>query len=524
MPLIRAPSSHPLPELPHVCYPSPGTYLAPEQSMDGGLETIDRTRIGWCEGDEQLERERIRRGVGDHVCNLIGLLSKPVDDGQQLRNEETTLGSLGGTFGKTVDRRNLRPVRLEGRTLDSENAWFVSSLIGIGIGWDGLSLDAHEVGLRNFLRIDTAEYCIEYIPVSIYTSTVVIVATLAYRQSSTVATHEVEADQERDESDRSSTSGKRFGNLLYYRLTMYYYALSLSHAQFLMVNSSWTRSHIASIISHEHFGPVIRWMHRATPLLFIKLFLSGSVVRLVMYGVDGPGSGIGYKTDKVKPVTVYPPCDTREMTRFSLQGRERIILSVAQFRPEKNLSMQLHAFAQLLMDHPEYKSLGIVSSEDPVRLVLLGGARHQDDLDRVESLRALARELDVQNQVSFVVNAPYSDMLGWLSRSSIGISTMIDEHFGINVVEFMAAGLIPVTHASGGPLNDIAVPYKSQPTGFHARTPGEFATAMHEILTMNAATDQGYRERARRWAVEKFSEEEFVKGWEGSGWRTCVRR
>lgn len=106
----------------------------------------------------------------------------------------------------------------------------------------------------------------------------------------------------------------------YYRLTMYYYALSLSHAQFLMVNSSWTRNHIASIISHEHFGPVIQWAHRMTPLLFIKFFLSG------------PGSRIGNRTDKVKPVTVYPPCDTREMARFSLQGRERIILSVAQFR------------------------------------------------------------------------------------------------------------------------------------------------------------------------------------------------
>lgn len=42
-----------------------------------------------------------------------------------------------------------------------------------------------------------------------------------------------------------------------------------------------------------------------------------------------------------------------------------------------------------------------------------------------------------QNQVSFVVNAPYPEMLYWLSRSSIGLSTMIDEHFGINVVEFM---------------------------------------------------------------------------------------
>lgn len=113
---------------------------------------------------------------------------------------------------------------------------------------------------------------------------------------------------------------------------MYYYALALSHAQFLMVNSSWTRSHIASIISHEHFGPVIQWAHRVTPLLFAKVFLSEPAVRLVMYSVNGPGSASGNKPDKVKPVTVYPPCDTREMVKFSLQGRERIILSVAQFR------------------------------------------------------------------------------------------------------------------------------------------------------------------------------------------------
>ena len=110
---------------------------------------------------------------------------------------------------------------------------------------------------------------------------------------------------------------------------MYYYALALSHARFLMVNSSWTRSHIASIISHEHFGLVIQWAHRVTPLLFVKLLLSPSAIRLV---ADGPGFGNGHKRGKVKAMTVYPPCDTREMVKFSLQGRERIVLSVAQFR------------------------------------------------------------------------------------------------------------------------------------------------------------------------------------------------
>lgn len=106
------------------------------------------------------------------------------------------------------------------------------------------------------------------------------------------------------------------------------------------------------------------------------------------------------------------------------------------------------------MDHLEYKTSSKGATNDTVKLVLLGGARHKDDLARVESLRALAKELGIevspkwrkavhdhsplyQKQVSFVVNAPYPEMISWLSRSSIGLSTMIDEHFGINVVEFM---------------------------------------------------------------------------------------
>jgi glycosyltransferase involved in cell wall biosynthesis len=56
-------------------------------------------------------------------------------------------------------------------------------------------------------------------------------------------------------------------------------------------------------------------------------------------------------------------------------------------------------------------------------------------------------------------------MLDWLSRASVGVNTMIDEHFGINVVEFMAAGAIPVAHASAGPFLDIVVAMDGQPTG-----------------------------------------------------------
>jgi alpha-1,2-mannosyltransferase len=44
-----------------------------------------------------------------------------------------------------------------------------------------------------------------------------------------------------------------------------------------------------------------------------------------------------------------------------------------------------------------------------------------------------------QDNVEFVVNAPYSEIVKRLSEASIGLNTMQDEHFGINVVEFMVS-------------------------------------------------------------------------------------
>lgn len=36
-----------------------------------------------------------------------------------------------------------------------------------------------------------------------------------------------------------------------------------------------------------------------------------------------------------------------------------------------------------------------------------------------------------------MVNAPYGTVVDRLGKASLGLNTMQDEHFGINVVEFM---------------------------------------------------------------------------------------
>ncbi|CCA75133.1 related to ALG11 protein [Serendipita indica DSM 11827] len=93
---------------------------------------------------------------------------------------------------------------------------------------------------------------------------------------------------------------------------------------------------------------------------------------------------------------------------------------------------------------------------------------------------------------------------------------MVEEHFGIGIVEFMGAGLIPVVHASGGPVMDIVVPFEGEPTGFHAVTVDEFATQLHKALTLPPEEALAMRERARR-SSERFSTTAFEHGF-GALW------
>lgn len=99
---------------------------------------------------------------------------------------------------------------------------------------------------------------------------------------------------------------------------MYYYALSLRSAYFLMVNSSWTKNHVDAILHHS--DPLLGILHIPLTLLsYIQRSLLPPITKKLF--VPPQNAQI-----------VYPPCDTREMAKFPLEGRERAILSVAQFR------------------------------------------------------------------------------------------------------------------------------------------------------------------------------------------------
>lgn len=270
----------------------------------------------------------------------------------------------------------------------------------------------------------------------------------------------------------------------YYKVFTSLYAVALLFSQHIMTNSSWTQAHIKSLLNDGRHS------------LLASLLL-----------MDDASRNAG-DTARVCEV-VYPPCDTTELSKLgNLDSRKRELVSLAQFRyvatelwvgacanslrPEKDQAKQLHALSILFKKHPEYKT-----GAGRVHLTLMGGCRDAADEARVQCLKKLATELDIEvsrdslsgsanvkEQVTFLVNAPYPEIVTKLGSASVGLNTMQDEHFGINVVEFMvgaqdtrgnklyelctdiqAAGLIPVVHASAGPLLDIVVPHDGIRTG-----------------------------------------------------------
>jgi alpha-1,2-mannosyltransferase len=100
-----------------------------------------------------------------------------------------------------------------------------------------------------------------------------------------------------------------------------------------------------------------------------------------------------------------------------------------------------------------------------VKLMLLGSVRNAGDEAIVNSLRQKAKDLNIMDNVVFLTNATYEKVITMLSISACGIHTMWNEHFGISIVEMMAAGLVVVAHNSGGPASDIVTPFNDMPTG-----------------------------------------------------------
>ncbi|KAK4799826.1 hypothetical protein SAY86_025191 [Trapa natans] len=245
--------------------------------------------------------------------------------------------------------------------------------------------------------------------------------------------------------------------IIYYVLFSWMYGFVGSFANLAMVNSSWTMEHI-----------------------------------LKLWRVP----------DRTK--CVYPPCDTSGLQVLPLERavESPTFISVAQFRPEKAHGLQLEAFSLAVkkLDHNLPRP----------KLQFVGSCRNKSDENRLEELKRRAADLGVQSDVQFYKNIKYRDLVELLGHATAGLHSMIDEHFGICVVEYMAAGAIPIAHNSAGPKMDIVLEEDDQQTGFLAQDPEEYAEAILRVIKMPESERLKMADSARKRA-SRFSEERFYQ-------------
>lgn len=131
---------------------------------------------------------------------------------------------------------------------------------------------------------------------------------------------------------------------------------------------------------------------------------------------------------------IYPPCDVSAFLDLPLKedGDKKChsIVSIGQFRPEKDHRLQIRAFKKVL----DRRGAG-PRGRETLKLVLIGGCRNQQDEDRVLMLRGLCHELGVADRVEFKLNVPFEELKRELAEATIGLHTMWNEHFGIGILK-----------------------------------------------------------------------------------------
>ncbi|GAA5853864.1 hypothetical protein JCM9279_005749 [Rhodotorula babjevae] len=463
------------------------------------------------------------------------------------------LAKVQARFGVALSPDSLAFVPLTRRWLVEDSTYPRLTLLGQSLGSVLLALEglADPQGVAPDVWIDTMGYAFAYplvkwllgVPVGSYTHYPTISTDMLSRVRARTAGHT-------NPSSIASSAVLSRAKLIYYTAFARAYKASLRQADTLMVNSTWTRRHVMRLLGGEEAANEDEAVEEgegpsgacAAPASSGGLRRRTAAAAASSLSDSQQSTSRPCRTPRPRVRTVYPPCDTAALTSFPATTSSRIpsptspvtILSLAQFRPEKEHATQLRAFAELLSPSPSSPSL-LPAALDPtrLRLVLAGSARHAADHARVTALRALADELGIASQVEFVVNAPYDEVCELMRTASIGLHTMVDEHFGITVVEFQAAGLLTLAHPSAGPLLDILVPSSSPshgagPTGFLATpspsspSPADqsqqpphlaFAHSLARILALPEPEQDAIRARARESAQARFGVEAFERGW-----------
>ena len=418
-------------------------------------------RVLWCALKRVVrETQRVRNGIDNHArWRVVVATGDDAPASDIFARARTRFGE--GSSLTEEEASHVELLRLRTRWLVLAETWPHLTLLGQSLGSIVMGLEALvRVGSPPDVFVDTMGYAFTY-PAARVMAGAHVAAYVHYPTiSSDMLRRVVDRRPTYNNAERVAASSTLTSvKLAYYRFFSGLYRFVGAFASVVMVNSSWTLGHIAEL-----------W--------------GGS------------------------PRVVYPPCLSEAQVRASASSRERErdrvrqIISIGQFRPEKDHRLQLSCVAEL-------RKRGVRAPD--WKLVMVGSVRDQGDERRVQDLRAFATtELGLVegSDFEFRISIDRAAVEELLRTSLVGIHTMWNEHFGIGVVEMMAAGVVVVAHDSGGPRSDIVSPGA---TGFLASDAASYADAVQRVGRMSPPELASLRDKALQSSA-RFTEEAFSDG------------
>jgi glycosyltransferase involved in cell wall biosynthesis len=192
-------------------------------------------------------------------------------------------------------------------------------------------------------------------------------------------------------------------------------------------------------------------------------------------------------------LVVYPPVNVEDISLQSRKAQklQNLVVVVASLTPKRHLE-QVPAIAR---------------QSSQARFVIMGKA-DKYSWSTLDSLKRQIRSLRVQDKIKIQTNVPYESFKQTLFKARVYLHVMPFDHFGISVVEAMAAGSIPIVHRSGGPWMDI-LDEKQGEYGFSYASPQEAAEQIDALISKENLTVQVANRALNRAKV--FDKRVFMK-------------
>jgi alpha-1,2-mannosyltransferase len=147
-----------------------------------------------------------------------------------------------------------------------------------------------------------------------------------------------------------------------------------------------------------------------------------------------------------------PPIDIETfrnvaLTTNSYNERKDVILVISRIAPHKQIENAIK-LAKILKDNNIGKEMKIV------------GNLYYYFHDYYSELKQMILDLGLTDYIKFEINASLDNLLDIIRESKIYFHPMVGDHFGMAVVEAMAAGLIPLVPNKGGPAEFVPQEYQ----------------------------------------------------------------